>query len=68
MPELLIPHSAIQAFAENADQPENVKYVYVRRVEPLFTLKEVCSVLQKSEDEVMELIESGELFSLKHTK
>lgn len=56
---VLIPHDAIQAFAHGRKQPKRL-----RRVQPLFTLKEASGILGMSAKEVGALLKSGEIFGV----
>ena len=58
---VLIPHDAIQAFANGDKQP-----MKLTRVQPLFTLKQACRILSMSADEMVGLLKSKRLFALVH--
>ena len=58
----LIPHDAIQAFADGRKQPKKLN-----RVQPLFTLREAARMLGMSAEEIGALLDSGEIFGVVHT-
>jgi hypothetical protein len=57
----LIPHDAIQAFADGRPQPKKRD-----RVQPLFSLKETAEILGMPEGRIEELVRTKKLFALKH--
>jgi hypothetical protein len=56
---VLIPHDAIQAFANGNDQPTKLV-----RVQPLFSLKEASRILGMEREEVSGLLRTKRLFGV----